>query len=96
MGLFVLLEAFDAADLDRAPAAAGAALAPRNLVLVGINCRDLSTLQVVPQRFAALAPLLPPAAVAVAESGVATAADAARDAPARLPRRADRHGADDA
>ncbi|MGD0501529.1 MAG: indole-3-glycerol-phosphate synthase TrpC [Steroidobacteraceae bacterium] len=75
-GLFVLLEAFDAADLERTRL-----LLERrstgNLVLVGINCRDLSSLQVDPQRFAELAPALPPAAVAVAESGVATAADAA-------------------
>jgi indole-3-glycerol phosphate synthase len=45
-------------------------------VLVGVNCRDLSTLSVVPERFAELAPLLPPGAVAVAESGVATDGDA--------------------
>jgi indole-3-glycerol phosphate synthase len=81
-GMFVLLEAFDAADLaavrellalrarDRtAPASA-------DNILVGINCRDLQTLEVVPERFAALAPLLPGNRPAVAESGVASAADA--------------------
>jgi indole-3-glycerol phosphate synthase len=47
------------------------------VVLIGINCRDLVSLQVDPQRFAELAPALPAAAVAVAESGVATPADAA-------------------
>jgi len=36
----------------------------------------LQTLQVVPERFAALAPLLPEGWPAVAESGVACAADA--------------------
>jgi indole-3-glycerol phosphate synthase len=36
----------------------------------------LQTLQVAPERFAALAPLLPAAWPAVAESGVACAADA--------------------
>jgi indole-3-glycerol phosphate synthase len=46
--------------------------------LVGINCRDLQTLKVVPERFAALAPRLPPGWPAVAESGVASAADARR------------------
>ncbi len=72
-GLFVLLEAFDAADLETArwlmESHAGQ-------ILIGINCRDLQTLKVVPERFAALAPLLPPGRPAVAESGVASAADA--------------------
>ena len=73
-GLFVLLEAFDAADLEDAREL----LANRGAdpVLVGINSRDLQTLAVVQQRFAALAPLLPADYVCVAESGVATAADA--------------------
>jgi indole-3-glycerol phosphate synthase len=81
-GMFVLLEAFDAADL----AAARELLAPRvsdraapasaDNILVGINCRDLQTLEVVPERFEALAPQLPGNWPAVAESGVASAADA--------------------
>jgi indole-3-glycerol phosphate synthase len=83
-GMFVLLEAFDAADLaaarellalrigDRAAAAAA------DDILVGINCRDLQTLEVVPERFEALAPQLPGSWPAVAESGVASAADAQR------------------
>jgi indole-3-glycerol phosphate synthase len=75
-GLFVLLEAFDAADLDLA----GRLLSTRGgapSVLIGINCRDLQSLQVVPQRFFELAPLLPPGLACVAESGVATAQEAA-------------------
>jgi indole-3-glycerol phosphate synthase len=76
-GLFVLLEAFDAGDLERARELIAAARDPGS-VLVGVNSRDLSTLEVVPRRFADLAPLLPAGAVAVAESGVATPADAAR------------------
>jgi indole-3-glycerol phosphate synthase len=81
-GMFVLLEAFDAADL----AAARELLTPRvsdraapasaDNILVGINCRDLQTLEVVPERFEALAPQLPGNWPAVAESGVASAADA--------------------
>jgi indole-3-glycerol phosphate synthase len=74
-GLFVLLEAFDAAELERAgrllPADDGPA------VLVGVNTRDLRTLAVDGARLARLAPLLPPGATAVAESGIRTAADAA-------------------
>jgi indole-3-glycerol phosphate synthase len=74
-GLFVLLEAFDAADLD----SARQLLATRRCadrLLVGINSRDLQTLNVVPERFAALAPRLPEASACVAESGVASPADA--------------------
>jgi indole-3-glycerol phosphate synthase len=76
-GLFVLLEAFDNRDLDLA----GELLAggrPRGSVLVGINCRDLTSLRVVAKRFEELAPRLPPGVPAVAESGVATPADARR------------------
>jgi indole-3-glycerol phosphate synthase len=83
-GMFVLLEAFDAADLAVAKqllAMRGAdrmAPAAADNILVGINCRDLQTLQVVQERFEALAPLLPGNWPAVAESGVASAADANR------------------
>jgi indole-3-glycerol phosphate synthase len=51
---------------------------PRGQILVGVNCRDLQTLEVVPERFAALAPRLPSGWPAVAESGVASSADAQR------------------
>jgi len=50
----------------------------RGQILLGVNCRDLQTLQVVPERFAALAPRLPSGWPAVAESGVASSADAQR------------------
>ncbi|MEW6072410.1 MAG: indole-3-glycerol-phosphate synthase [Planctomycetota bacterium] len=81
--LFVLLEAFDAADLARI--AAYLAL-PRPSggppVLVGVNGRDLATLEVDPERCRDLAPALPSGVPAVAESGLATPADAARVARA--------------
>jgi len=75
LGLFVLLEAFDARDLElvRELIETHAGASP---LLAGVNCRDLATLQVVPQRLLELAPLLPARAPRVAESGVATAADA--------------------
>ncbi len=85
MGLFVLLEAFDEADIDRAHAIVEARPAPARAttpLLVGLNCRDLDTLQVVPGRLESLASRLPTGAPRVAESGVATAADAARVAVA--------------
>ena len=80
-GLFVLLEAFDAADIERLHAVlpAQADGAP---LLAGLNCRDLSTLEVMPQRLLELAPLLPRSVPCVAESGVASAADARRVAEA--------------
>jgi indole-3-glycerol phosphate synthase len=73
-GMFVLLEAFDAADLS----AANDLLSARGAdnLLIGVNCRDLQTLKVVPERFAALALQLPRQCPAVAESGVNSAADA--------------------
>jgi len=74
-GMFVLLEAFDAADLESTRQLLGKRRT-QNTVLVGVNCRDLQTLQVVQQRFATLAPLLPHEWPCVAESGVATPGDA--------------------
>jgi indole-3-glycerol phosphate synthase len=86
LGLFVLLEAFDAADLVLATQLLRThqprALAAGAPLLVGVNCRDLATLQVVPGRLEVLAPALPERAPRVAESGVETAADAARLAAA--------------
>jgi indole-3-glycerol phosphate synthase len=81
LSMFVLLEAFDEADI-----ALGAELvahAPSgSQLLLGINSRDLVTLKVVPGRLEQLAPLLPDTVPRVAESGVATAGDAARLASA--------------
>jgi indole-3-glycerol phosphate synthase len=75
--LFVLLEAFDEADLQRAQTLVTAYRSQLQL-LVGINSRDLVTLKVVPGRLETLAPLLPGGVPRVAESGVATTADAER------------------
>ena len=78
-GLFVLLEAFDAEDLERATNLLGRrppfSTAP---VLIGINSRDLKTLHVDTARFANLADRLPEGFPAVAESGLATAQDMQR------------------
>lgn len=78
LGMFVLLEAFDEPDIEIAHALVNARRAHRDLLLVGVNSRDLVTLKVVPGRLDALAALLPADVRRVAESGVATAADAAR------------------
>jgi indole-3-glycerol phosphate synthase len=82
--MFVLLEAFDAADLELARdlvtsrAARAGDGRRQEPILVGVNCRDLMSLKVVKERFSALAPLLPAGSLAVAESGVESAADARR------------------
>jgi indole-3-glycerol phosphate synthase len=76
----VLLEAFDAPDIELAHLLVDARRARRDLLLVGVNSRDLVTLKVVPGRLDALASSLPVDVKRVAESGVATAADAARAA----------------
>lgn len=70
--LFVLLEAFDAEDLALAGELAAQFAANAGMPLIGLNCRDLQTLAVIPQRFAELAPKMPKGWPAVAESGVAT------------------------
>jgi len=76
LGLFALLEAFDATDIERLHAltarVGGAGL------LAGVNCRDLSTLAVVPGHLESLAPLLPRMLPRVAESGVTSPEDARR------------------
>ncbi|HUG04079.1 MAG TPA: indole-3-glycerol phosphate synthase TrpC [Steroidobacteraceae bacterium] len=79
LGLFVLLEAFDAGDIERA-ASQGTLLADSargTPVLMGVNCRDLQTLAFSRQRFGELAPLLPEGLPRVAESGLTTPDDCA-------------------
>ena len=69
LGLFALLEAFDADDLERIAALdLGPSSGPP--VLAGVNCRNLRTLEVDFGRFAELAPRLPTGFPAVAESGI--------------------------
>jgi indole-3-glycerol phosphate synthase len=80
-GLFVLLEAFDAQDLESMGEIISAD-AGRSTLLAGLNCRDLATLEVVPERLFELAALLPRGVPQVAESGVADAEDARRLAAA--------------
>jgi len=78
LGLFVLIETFDAADIAVANELLAAHGTTKTPLLVGVNSRNLVTLQVVPGSLEELVGLLPAAAPRVAESGVATAQDAAR------------------
>lgn len=75
-GLFALLEAFDAEDLERLAELAAAASAPP--LLAGVNCRDLRSLRVEFARFERLAHCLPAGIPTVAESGITNPADARR------------------
>jgi indole-3-glycerol phosphate synthase len=80
--MFVLLEAFDEVDAELAHALVEARPQAGDALLVGLNCRDLVTLQVVPGRLEALVDRLPARAPRVAESGLENPADAARLAAA--------------
>lgn len=78
--MFVLLESFDADDLQRSNNLLGSdpnlRQAEQGKLFVGINTRNLRTLAVDPARLEELAAMLPAQAVGVAESGLHTAADA--------------------
>ena len=76
--LFVLLEAFDAADIELMHRIVESHASSGVEVLAGVNCRDLTTLQIVPPRLDELAHLLPTSVPRVAESGVGSAEDARR------------------
>ncbi len=70
LGLDILLEVVSKEEVEAATAL--------EATLVGVNARDLETLEVDPHRFARLAPLLrAPGRTLVAESGVRTRADLA-------------------
>jgi len=80
-GLFVLLESFDEDDLRRSSELLDRPLdgdkADAGQLLVGVNTRNLRTLEVDRDRLRSLAPALP-ATICVAESGLRVAEDAAR------------------
>jgi len=80
-GMFVLLESFDAEDLARSSKLLDNVpdfeRAEAGQLLLGINTRNLRTLEVDSERLKNLAPLLPQVRC-VAESGLKVAADAAR------------------
>lgn len=70
LGLAVLVEVHDQAELDRA-LAAGARV-------IGVNSRNLRTLEVRTQIFEELASRIPPGVIAVAESGLKSGDDLRR------------------
>lgn len=80
--LFVLIETFDLADIERADRLIDQLRSADTVLLIGVNSRDLVSLQVVPDRLEQLVSQLPNTVPRVAESGVVTTADAARMATA--------------
>jgi indole-3-glycerol phosphate synthase len=80
--LFVLLESFDALDLERCVVLLQQTRyreqADAKKLLLGVNTRDLRTLAVEPSRLQTFGPRLPEGVVCVAESGLHSAEDAAR------------------
>lgn len=69
-GMTALVEVHDEAEIERALAL--------DAPLIGVNARNLKTLDVDPGAFARLAPLLPASTIKVAESGIGGIADAQR------------------
>lgn len=78
LGMFVLVEAFDKNDLDRAGILLAGLKGVKNKVLVGLNTRDLQSLAVDSGRLARLADDFPGTFPRVAESGMSDEKDAAR------------------
>ncbi len=77
--VFAVLEVFSAQDVARSTPLARR---PGRMRLLGVNARDLATLDVQPGRLEAMAHLIPDGAVAVAESGLREPADVGRCAAA--------------
>ena len=78
-GLEPLIEVHDAAEAARATQALAAAGPTRRIrPIVGVNARDLVTLEIDPARFGACVEALPDGAIRVAESGVGRAQDVTR------------------
>ncbi|WP_184330605.1 indole-3-glycerol phosphate synthase TrpC [Povalibacter uvarum] len=73
--MFVLLEAFDAMDLQTAHEVLALRKAHDERILVGLNCRDLEKLTVELGRLAELIDQMPPGYAHVAESGVTSLDD---------------------
>ena len=73
--MFVLLEAFDATDLNIAREVLALRRGHDEQILVGLNCRDLDKLTVELSRLSELADSMPQGFASVAESGVNTSDD---------------------
>ena len=70
LGMTALVEVHDEVETQRA--------LDLGATVIGVNARDLKTLDVRPETFSRLRPLIPDGCVTVAESGISGAADAAQ------------------
>ena len=73
--MFVLLEAFDEVDMQRAKTIISEFGPHSSNILLGVNCRDLRTLDVNFSRFENLSSLIPEDVVCIAESGITGASE---------------------
>ena len=73
--MFVLLEAFDEVDMQRAKTIFSEFGPHSSNILLGVNCRDLRTLDVNFSRFENLSSLIPEDVVCIAESGITGASE---------------------
>ncbi|MEM7283194.1 MAG: indole-3-glycerol-phosphate synthase [Pseudomonadota bacterium] len=79
LNLFALIEAFDEDDLQRCRQLQDVFTPEsKNRFLVGVNCRDLVSLEIKPQRFKKCVSGFPSSVFKVAESGLLNADDVAR------------------
>ena len=73
--MFVLLEAFDEVDMQRAKTIISEFGSHSSNIILGVNCRDLRTLDVNFSRFEKLSKLIPEDVVCIAESGITGASE---------------------
>ena len=73
--MFVLLEAFDEVDMQRSKTIVSEFGLHSSNILLGVNCRDLRTLDVNFSRFENLSSLIPEDVVCIAESGITGASE---------------------
>jgi len=78
LGMTPLVEVHDEAEAGRAAALVAGSGAGSSPGLIGVNARDLRTLEVDPDAFARVAAVLPDDVVLVAESGIGGPQDVAR------------------
>ena len=78
LGMTALVEVHDEAEAARATALVAASGAASGAGVIGVNARDLKTLEVDPDAFARVAAVLPDDVVKVAESGIRGPQDVAR------------------
>ena len=76
--MFVLIEAFNKKELEQSCAAVSRFSDSKDSLMLGINCRDLKSLEVDFGRFNKLSELLPEDIVCIAESGILNSNDVSK------------------